>query len=79
MELTILLLVVILTGCLVGIRSNAARSLAVAELRALPPRHRVRGRQRHLPPLPATTGSFARRASPAVLFVLQHSSRRRWP
>jgi hypothetical protein len=79
METTILLLALILTCCLMGIRSNAARSLAVARLRAPSPRQHVRERQRRLPPLPATPGSFARRASPAALFVTQRSSRRRRP
>ena len=73
MEIQILPLVLILTCCLVGIRSIAARSLAVARLRIPSPRHHVHGRQRRLPPLPATAGSFARRASPAALFVLQRS------
>jgi len=56
MEMQILPLVLLLTGCLVGIRSVAIRSLAVARLRISSPRNHVRGRQRRLPPLPATAG-----------------------
>jgi hypothetical protein len=70
MEIQILPLLVT-TGCLVGSGMIAARSLAVARLRAPYPRHHGHGRQHRLPPLPATAGSFARRESPAALFVFQ--------
>jgi hypothetical protein len=66
MDIPILPLALILTGCLVGIRSVAARSLAIARLRSPVPRHHVQGRPSRPPPLPATAGSFARRASPAI-------------
>jgi hypothetical protein len=62
MELQISPLVLIPSCCLVGSRSIAARSLAVARSRRL----HVTGRQSPLPPLPATAGSFARRPSVAA-------------
>jgi hypothetical protein len=70
MEIQISPLVLILSCCRVGGRSIAARSLAVARLRTPSPRHHVTGRQRRLPPLLATAGSFARRPSVAAPFVL---------
>ena len=58
METTILLLALILTCCLMGIRSNAARSLAVARLRAPSPRQHVRECQRRHPPTSRNAGKL---------------------
>jgi hypothetical protein len=71
MEIQISPLVLILSCCLVGSRSIAARSLAVARLRTPSPRRHVTERQRRLPPTSRpTVGSFARRPSVAAPFVL---------
>jgi len=58
MEIQILSLVLILTGRLVGISSIAARSIAVARLRAPSPRRHAHGRRRRLPPTSRNGGKL---------------------